>query len=126
MIELSAYGALLERTGNRGPAAAPQGVYRCAGPGEWLALAVASDEQWRALRRALSDPAWARDPSLDAAAGRHAAHDRLDAALGAWCGARPQDAAVEALLAAGVPAHPLVNGHRVMPNPQLEHRGFFP
>ncbi len=125
VIEHSAYGALLQRTGNRGPAAAPQGVYRCAGPGEWLALAVASDEQWRALRRALGDPAWARDPALDGAAGRHAAHDRLDAELGRWCAARARDVAVEALLAAGVPAHPLVNGHRVMPNPQLAHRGFF-
>src|SRR5262245_9626496 len=125
VIEHSAYGVLLPRTGNRGPSAAPQGVYRCAGPGEWLALAVASDEQWRALRRALGDPAWARDRALDAAAGRHAAHDRIDAELGRWCGARARDAAVEALLAAGVPAHPLVNAHRVMPNPQLEHRGFF-
>ncbi len=125
IVEHSAYGVLLERTGNRGPAAAPQGVYACAGPGEWLALAVASDAEWRGLRRALGDPAWARDPGLDGAPGRHASHDRLDEEIGAWCRARPRDAAVEALLAAGVPAHPLVNGHRVMPNPQLEHRGFF-
>ena len=125
VVEHSAYGVRLDRTGNRGPAAAPQGVYRCAGAGEWLALAVASDAQWRGLRRLLGDPAWARDPALDGAAGRHAAHDHLDAELGAWCTARTCEAAVEALLAAGVPAHPLVNGHRVMPNPQLEHRRFF-
>jgi crotonobetainyl-CoA:carnitine CoA-transferase CaiB-like acyl-CoA transferase len=125
LIEHSAYGVLLERSGNRGPAAAPQGVYACAGPGEWLALAVASDEQWRGLRRALGDPAWARDPSLGSASGRRAAHDLLDAKLGAWCRARPRDAAVERLLAEGVPAHALINGHHVMPNPQLEHRRFF-
>ena len=125
IVEHSAYGVLLERTGNRGPAAAPQGVYACAGPGEWLALAVATDAEWRGLRRAQGDPAWARDPALESAAGRHAAHDRLDAELGAWCAARPRDAAVLELLAAGVPAHPLVNPHRVMPNAQLEHRGFF-
>jgi crotonobetainyl-CoA:carnitine CoA-transferase CaiB-like acyl-CoA transferase len=125
IVEHSAYGVMLERTGNRGPAAAPQGVYACADAGEWLALAVANDEEWRGLRRALGDPAWARDPALDTAGGRHAAHDRLDAELAAWCRARPRDAAMDALLAAGVPAHPLVNAHRVMPNPQLEHRGFF-
>jgi crotonobetainyl-CoA:carnitine CoA-transferase CaiB-like acyl-CoA transferase len=28
-------------------------------------------------------------------------------------------------VAAGVPAHAAVNAHRVMPNPQLEHRSFF-
>jgi crotonobetainyl-CoA:carnitine CoA-transferase CaiB-like acyl-CoA transferase len=125
VVEHSAYGALVGRTGNRGPAAAPQGVYRCAEASGWLALAVRTDAQWRGLRRALGDPAWARAPELEAAAGRHAAHDRLDAELGAWCRARPRDAAVGELLAAGVPAHPLVNAHRVMPNPQLEHRRFF-
>jgi crotonobetainyl-CoA:carnitine CoA-transferase CaiB-like acyl-CoA transferase len=124
VVEHSAYGVLLERTGNRGPAAAPQGVYRCAEPGEWLALAVATDAEWRGLRRVLGDPPWSCDMALESAEGRHAAHDRLDEELGAWCRTRPRDAAVEELLAAGVPAHPLVNGHRVMPNAQLEHRGF--
>jgi crotonobetainyl-CoA:carnitine CoA-transferase CaiB-like acyl-CoA transferase len=124
IVEHSAYGVLLERTENRGPAAAPQGVYRCAEPGAWLALAVASDAQWQGLRRALGDPAWAREAPLAHAAGRHAAHDAIDAELRAWCGALPRDTAVDRLLAEGVPAHPLINAHRVMPNPQLEHRGF--
>ena len=35
-----------------------------------------------------------------------------------------RDAAVEELAHAGSPAHPLINAHRLMPNPQLEHRGF--
>ncbi|HEY6427899.1 MAG TPA: CoA transferase, partial [Acidimicrobiales bacterium] len=56
-IEFSAYGAFLERAGNRGPSAAPQNVYRVVGPDEdgrgecWVAIAVATDEQWLSLRR---------------------------------------------------------------------------
>ncbi len=52
IVEHSAYGALLERDGNRGPAAAPQNLYRTADadePGErdaWVAIAVADDDQW--------------------------------------------------------------------------------
>jgi crotonobetainyl-CoA:carnitine CoA-transferase CaiB-like acyl-CoA transferase len=124
VVEYSAYGRLLVRDGNRGPAAAPQGCYRC-GDGSWLALAVASDAQWQALRGALGDPEWARDPALAEASGRRAAHDAIDAHLGAWLAREGVEAAAERLLAAGVPASPLINAYQLMPNPQLEHRGFF-
>jgi crotonobetainyl-CoA:carnitine CoA-transferase CaiB-like acyl-CoA transferase len=125
VIEYSAYGRTLTREGNRGPYAAPQGVYRCRGESAFLALAVTNDEQWRGLREALGDPAWSRDPALAGHAGRRAGQDRLDAELAATFAERDRDEAVAALLAAGVPAHPLVNAHFVMPNPQLEHRGFY-
>src|SRR6202042_3994431 len=52
-IEFSAYGALLERAGNRGPTAAPQNLYKVSGPGEpgrdggWVAIAAATEGQWR-------------------------------------------------------------------------------
>jgi crotonobetainyl-CoA:carnitine CoA-transferase CaiB-like acyl-CoA transferase len=124
VVEYSAYGRLLERDGNRGPVAAPQGCYRC-GDGSWLALAVASDEQWHALRALLGEPGWARDPALATAAGRRAAHDAIDARLSEWLGAQGADAAAERLRAAGVPANALINAYHLMPNPQLEHRGFF-
>jgi crotonobetainyl-CoA:carnitine CoA-transferase CaiB-like acyl-CoA transferase len=130
VIEWTAYGELLARGGNRGPYAAPQGVYRCA-PGqgeracEWLALAVASDLQWQGLRRALGDPPALRDPRLARAAGRREAHDAIDAQLAAWCAARPCAEAEAALLAAGVPASACTNAHFLLPNAQLEARGFF-
>jgi crotonobetainyl-CoA:carnitine CoA-transferase CaiB-like acyl-CoA transferase len=125
VIEYSAYGKLLKRAGNRGPFAAPQGVYRCADAEEFLALAVAADAQWEALRRLMDDPEWARDPALATAAGRRSAHDELDARIEGWLATQGRDAAVQRLVDAGVPAHPLVNAHYVMPNPQLEHRRFF-
>lgn len=134
VIEWSAHGVLLEREQNRGPAAAPQGVYPCAGEGAegpagegapFVALAVATDAQWQALRRVLGDPAWARDPALDSAEGRRRAHDRVDAELRAWTAARSSREAAEALRAAGVPAESCINPHGLWPNPQLEHRGFF-
>ena len=59
VIEYSAYGALLERDGNRGPTAAPQNLYRTTEIDEfgrldcWVAVAVATDEQWLALSEAI-------------------------------------------------------------------------
>ncbi|MBW2241934.1 MAG: CoA transferase [Deltaproteobacteria bacterium] len=131
VIEWSAYGELIEREQNRGPAAAPQGVYPCsdrdemdASPG-WIAIAVATDEQWEALRRALGDPAWAREPAFATRRGRRAAHDTIDEELRRWTSARTRQNAAATLRTAGVPAEECINSHTLFPNPQLEDRGFF-
>ena len=84
VIEATAYGNLLERDGNRSPHVAPQGLYRGRGDETWLAISVATDEQWRGLVEALGpsrvgDRSRARD--LRRPARRH---DELDARLGAW------------------------------------------
>ncbi len=125
VIEYSAYGQLLTRNENRGPVAAPQGVYRCAADGQLLAVAVASDEQWSALVRELGEPAWAVDPALATMAGRRDRHDELDERIEAWLADQSADAAGERLCAAGVPAQRLINGHFLTPHPQLEAREFF-
>jgi crotonobetainyl-CoA:carnitine CoA-transferase CaiB-like acyl-CoA transferase len=124
VIEYSAYGTLLMRAGNQGPVAAPQGVYRCAGTDECIALAVASDAQWHALC-ALVAPEWAGAPQFATAEGRRAAHDTIDKRIEAWLAQQARDAAVEQLTTAGVPAEAVVNVHYAWRNPQLEHRRFF-
>ncbi len=128
VIEYSAYGELLTRAGNRGPVSAPQGVYRCAdrdGQEQYVAIAIARDEQWQALCDQLGNPAWARDPQLATAAGRRTRHDEIDERIDAWLADQHRDAAAERLVAAGIPAAAVINAHRVMPNPQLEARAFF-
>ncbi|MHA7835941.1 MAG: CaiB/BaiF CoA transferase family protein [bacterium] len=129
-LEWQVHGESLARDGNRGPTAAPQGLHRCL-PGsdpaepEWLALAVENDAQWRGLRRALGDPAWARAPELTDAAGRREAQDTLDEQIGLWCAGRRAAEAEAVLLAEGVPAAAAVNAHFLIPNPQIRSRGFF-
>jgi crotonobetainyl-CoA:carnitine CoA-transferase CaiB-like acyl-CoA transferase len=125
VIEHDVHGVVLQRDGNRGPAAAPQNVYGCAGDEQWVALAVATDEQWAALRRVLGDPSWAADPSLATHGSRRAAHDVLDRELSAWFATRRRDAVVERLAAAGIPAAPVVLPPDVVDNVQLRARGFF-
>ena len=81
VVEYGSSARLLSRNGNRGPQAAPQGVYTAAGEDQWVAIAVASDDQWRSLRSLLGDPAWALGDELTNADGRHRAHDHLDRQL---------------------------------------------
>jgi crotonobetainyl-CoA:carnitine CoA-transferase CaiB-like acyl-CoA transferase len=130
-IEHSAYGALLARGGNRGPCAAPQNLYQVAGPDEygrddcWVAIAVATNEQWVALRCALGEPELFADPVLATAAGRVREHDRIDAFLQEWCRARSADEVVERLWDAGVPVGKVEQPHRQPELPQLAYRRFF-
>jgi crotonobetainyl-CoA:carnitine CoA-transferase CaiB-like acyl-CoA transferase len=125
IIEYSTNGVLLERAGNRGPAAAPQNLYAAAGDDEWVAIAVANDEQWGALRDALGQPAWAMDPSLTTEAGRRDQHDAIDEHLTAWCGERKPDDIVEQLWPAGVPVGKVMQPHEQGELEQLRFRRFF-
>jgi crotonobetainyl-CoA:carnitine CoA-transferase CaiB-like acyl-CoA transferase len=131
VVEYSAYGRLIDRQGNRGPTAAPQNLYLTADADakgrrdRWAAVAVETDEQWAALRRALGDPQWATDPALASAAGRRAAHDALDEHLAAWCAERSSEEIVTALWDAGVPVGRVLLGHEQADVPQLTERGFF-
>jgi crotonobetainyl-CoA:carnitine CoA-transferase CaiB-like acyl-CoA transferase len=131
VIEYSAYGALLQRAGNRGPTAAPQNLYRTIEIDEfgrrecWVAVAVATDEQWVGLRDALGRPDWATDPALASADGRRSHHDLIDDHLNAWCGQRSGDDIVEALWRHGVPVAKVIQPHRQSELPQLAVRGFF-
>jgi crotonobetainyl-CoA:carnitine CoA-transferase CaiB-like acyl-CoA transferase len=131
VIEYSAYGALLQRAGNRGPTAAPQNLYQTADVDEfgrldsWVAVAVANDEQWAGLCEALGRPQWATDPMLSGAAGRRECHDLIDEHLGAWCQGRSGDEIVRRLWDAGVPVGKVMQPHRQTDIPQLRFRGFF-
>ncbi|WP_292976017.1 CoA transferase [Mycobacterium sp.] len=131
VIEYSAYGALLQRAGNRGPAAAPQNAYLCSDIDEfgrldsWVAIAVADDRQWSGLCDALGGPQWALDPRLSTAEGRRQCHDLIDEHLSAWCASRDSDEVVRLLWDAGVPVAKVMQPHRQIEIPQLRFRGFF-
>jgi crotonobetainyl-CoA:carnitine CoA-transferase CaiB-like acyl-CoA transferase len=130
VVEWSAHGRRMERDGNRSALAAPQGLYPCAdGPSvvdQWLALSIATDEQWRAFREVLGRPAWAMDPVLDTRDGRRRAHDALDERIAAWTRGRDRAELVAALRARGVPASEVANTCRLLQtNPQLRARDYF-
>ncbi|GAY13527.1 CaiB/BaiF CoA-transferase family protein [Mycobacterium sp. shizuoka-1] len=131
IIEYSTYGAILQRAGNRGPSASPQNLYRTADRDEfgrddsWVALAVETDDQWRAVRAALGDPDWAADPALDTTSGRRALADVVDGHLGTWCRSRSGDEIVDALWPAGVPVAKVMQPHRQTELDQLVAREFF-
>jgi crotonobetainyl-CoA:carnitine CoA-transferase CaiB-like acyl-CoA transferase len=124
VIEWSAYQNPLLRQGNRSVTAAPQGVYACQGDDSWLALTVASDEQWRALTAVIDRAELTEDAGLATEAGRRSQHDFLDSVLTDWAAKRDVEDAVTALLAAGIPAAHARDPRLAARNPQFRERGY--
>jgi crotonobetainyl-CoA:carnitine CoA-transferase CaiB-like acyl-CoA transferase len=115
--------------GNRRLGAAPRGAYACRpepggrGTDRWVALSVAGDRQWAALRVALDDPAWATEPRFRTHLGRTRHADALDAYLAAWAAARTAGEAADRLRAAGVPAAVAVTVAELLEDPAIVRRG---
>ena len=110
--------------GNARGRGAPWGVYQCRGEERWCAITVRSDEDWRRLRSALGDPAWAVQPHLETTAGRLAEREALDQGLGAWCSSRTDREVMELLQAAGVPAGMMCYAADLASDPHLLARGY--
>ena len=78
--EAQVTGRPTERHGNRLPTRdwAPHGAYQCQGEDNWIAIAVGSDDQWRALAQEIGRPELAEDPRFNTAAGRKNHEEALD------------------------------------------------
>lgn len=143
LVAASVGNAVTERSGNRDPDRAPQGVYRCrdaepavaeaAGVGlpaahgadRWAAISVETDQQWEGLRRAMGDPAWAAEPDLGTLEGRRRNHDQLDGRIEAWTRRLDQYEVFHRCQAQGVPAAPVLTESACYSDPHLRQRGLF-
>ena len=127
VIEHSAYGAHLARAGNRGPFAAPQGLYPCRSADShenWLALAIPDNIAWDGYGDVLGRPAGWISPICNR---------RLADAMATISSTRNSYAGVkstrgrqsrDALITHGVPAARVVEPSRVVDNPQMRSRNF--
>jgi crotonobetainyl-CoA:carnitine CoA-transferase CaiB-like acyl-CoA transferase len=125
LLGVQVSGVSPRRAGNLSPFAAPHDAYPCAGHDQWCAIAVETDEHWRALRRALGEPAWAKDEALGSLAGRLARREQIDRELAAFTTRHEPRALMHLLQAAGVPAGMVQRSSDHMQDPQLAHREFF-
>ncbi len=125
LLDYAANGRVLQRDGNRHPAAAPHGAYRCAGEDRWCAIAVFTDEEWLALRRAMGDPPWAAEPGLATLAGRKSREDEVDRLLEEWTREQSAEQVMTRLQEAGVPAGVLEKAEDLHRDPQLAARRHF-
>ena len=125
LLDYSANGREQQRDGNRSPTAAPHAVYPCREPDTWCAIAVETDEQWKALVSVLSSPRWAEDPRFNTLAGRKAHEDELDRHISGWTRNFDPVTLMETLQEAGVPAGAVNSCENLFSDKQLTHRGHY-
>jgi crotonobetainyl-CoA:carnitine CoA-transferase CaiB-like acyl-CoA transferase len=118
-------GELRPPMANRDPLVAPQGVYRCIGTDNWVAITVRSGDEWKRVAELIGRPDLAADESLGELSARQARHDELDAAISAWTAPLEQYEVAEALQAGGVPAAPVLANWQILPDPHIHARGMY-
>ena len=125
LLDYQMSGKLRPPLGNRDVAHAPHTLYRCVGDDAWLAIAVTTDDEWRALCGAIGRPDMADNTAWATAQGRRRDQDAIDAAIGAWAATVSAGDASRTLQDAGVPAAPSLDSLRVYEEPSLREGGYF-
>ena len=125
LVEYQRTGALRPPMANRDPSVAPQGVYRCIGTDNWVAITVRSADEWKQVAELIGRPDLAADESLTELSARHARHDELDAAISAWTAGLEQYEVAQALQARGVAAGPVLANWQILPDPHIHHRHMY-
>jgi crotonobetainyl-CoA:carnitine CoA-transferase CaiB-like acyl-CoA transferase len=90
-----------------------------------VAIAVATDDQWKRLCSVLGEPAWSDDPDFATAQGRRRAQDLIDEELARWTSATAAEEIAQLLSGHGVPAEVVISSRDIVANPQLRARGLF-
>lgn len=103
---------------------APHNVYPCAGNDRWIAIAVSSDAEWRALQQVMSDPAWARDARFNAAPSRWQHRHDLDQHLAQWTATQEDTALAKVLQRYGICAGAVLTAADLVNDRHLRERGF--
>jgi benzylsuccinate CoA-transferase BbsF subunit len=126
LLEYAANGTAPEPAGNHAREAAPHNAYRCLGDDRWCVIAVSTAEEWQALRRAMGEPAWAREERFATLEGRRAHEELLDHHLGEWTRQHTAEELMALLQSVGVPAGVVQNARDLLErDPHLRERGYF-
>ncbi len=103
--------------GNRDESMAPHGVFPAAGDDKWIAIAIASDDEFAKLCEALGVPSMASDPKFARLLGRLANVEELEREIAARTRVHQRDELVTKLRERGLAAGPVYNTPEVMNDP---------
>jgi benzylsuccinate CoA-transferase BbsF subunit len=126
ILDFTVNGRVAERMGNRSPHAAPHGAFPCLGEEKWVAISVATDEQWEAFCRVTGNLDWSMDSKFQTFLRRKQHEEELNRFVGEWTKSYPPEQVMKMMQDAGVPAGVVENCHQdLFIDPQLKHRKHF-
>ena len=111
--------------GNSSERGVPWGAYPCEGEDEWCVVNARNDAEWRALREAMGDPAWASAARYDTVERRRSGEREIDEGIAAWTSARKAFDVMHALQARGIPAGVVASPEHQLNDPHLAERGYY-
>lgn len=116
---------LPQRRENRDPFGVPHGVYPCRGENRYCAIAVFTEQEWRAFCRVLGNPPWSQEPRFATALDRLRNQDELDQLVSQWTAQHNSEEVMEQMQQAGVAASIVSQGRDLYESPHLKARGFY-
>ena len=108
--------------GNRSRDLAPHDLYPAAGDDQWIAIAVTSDEEWRALCGVVDGLAGLTELNV---AERYVQQDEIDGVIAEWTVTLDAREAMHALQSAGVAAGATFDTQMLFEDDHLWARGFY-
>lgn len=113
--------------GNEHPvaAAAPHGVFPCAGDDRWISIAVPSEDEWQALLVGMGNPEWAQAEEFSSLEKRLGNIDDLHSKLAEWTAGFDDFELSEKLQEQGVAAAPVLNVADLLSSPHYKARETF-
>lgn len=122
IIDYTMNDRIQSRMGNRDYSIAPHNCYRCKGEMEWVAIAVATDEEWEAFCRALGYPEWCKDERFADGYLRWKNQEDLDNSVEEWTVNQTAYQVTHILQQAGVAATPVLSNKGLAEDPHLNAR----
>jgi len=111
--------------GNRDAIMSPHGYYPCKGDGQWVSIAVKTEEEWGNFCQATNNPLWADDERFSDRYSRLLNQDALDKLVSQWTAKYTTREVTEILQKAGVAAAPFLISREQYNDPHFNERGLF-
>jgi benzylsuccinate CoA-transferase BbsF subunit len=125
LLDYAHNGRSTRRMGNRHPSMVPHGCYPCRGNDRWCAIAVSTDEEWKALCRVVGKVEWLEDTRFTDPLSRWQHRETLDNYMAEITREWDAHQLMDALQGEGVPAGALFDSKDLLVNPHLKERKFY-
>ncbi len=125
VMAYAANGDILEPLGFGAPDMAPHGVYTTLGYRKWIAIAVANEKEWSALKHAMGYPNWAEDKKFQSLPLRKENEEELNACMENWTKWQYAEDVNRVLIANGIKAGIVNDARGAIDDPHLRSRHFW-
>lgn len=125
LMEYTMNGRSPFRHGNEDAIMAPHNCYRTKGDDKWVSIAVATDEEWKALCNVMGNPDWVMDVKYGDAYSRWQNRKELDARMSEWTKDYTHYEVMKMLQEAGVAAMPSFSAEEILTDAHTKDRELF-